>query len=128
MSTLGGAGGVGPQFHPGHPHVRVAPRGIPPDETGRETVPYQSDLDNWLRSGQWEGVASSDVRAIAYDAERHMLKFRFKDGSEHGYFPYSRGEARILYLTGSKGGFLWDWCLVRGRGNRGRTQRGHVAL
>ena len=129
MSTLGGAGGVGPNiYHPGHPHVRVAPRGIPQDVSGRPAVPYQSDLENWLTSGQWESTSSSNVRAIAYDQERHMIKIRYNDGAEWGYWPYSREEARILYLTGSKGNYVFDFIRVRGRGHAGQHQRNATRL
>lgn len=103
-----------PQASPGFPHIRGKLSG---DQGVGVGVPFTTDFANWVRTGRWEHVNSSNVAAIAYDTEKDMVKIRYKDGSEWGYWPIPLALANGLYRTGSKGIWVWDYLKVRGKGN-----------
>lgn len=103
-----------PFFHPGAPHVRTRQRELPPDVTGLPGVPFTGDFELWLRTGQWETVSSTNVVAIGYDAAQQLIRIRYKNGEQWEYGPFNEDMARRLYLTGSKGIWVWDYIKVRG--------------
>ena len=111
-----------PFFHPGAPHIRVPQRELPPDVAQRPAVPFSGDFETWVRTGQWESVSSSNVAAIAYNAADQLIKVRYRNGAEWEYGPFDMSMARRLYLTGSKGVFLYDYVKRRGPGTRGQHQ------
>lgn len=100
--------------HPGAPHERI--KELPGPQVG-PGAPFASDFDHWVQTGRWEHVNSSNVAAIAYDQNRERLLVRFRNGSEYAYYPISIDIAAVLYRTGSKGTFIWDYLRVRGAGN-----------
>lgn len=62
---------------------------------------------------------SSNVRRIQYSIQKAELYVTFKDQSVYVYFNIFVQEARSLYQSGSKGGWVWDNLRVRG------TKLGH---
>ena len=99
--------------HPGAPHIRAPGRPAPNEGAG---VDFASDFGQWVKTGQWEHVSSSNVQAIAYDAKNERLRVRYKGGVEWEYWPITLEIAASLYRTGSKGVWIWDYLKKRGKG------------
>lgn len=73
-----------------------------------------SEEEAWAESGEWLPVSSSNVAAIAYDAEDERLLIEYKDGSSYAYQPVNMPMAIDFYRAGSKGTWVWDHLRERG--------------
>jgi hypothetical protein len=82
----------------------------------------------WAEGGDWKNVQSSNVAAIAYDADKSMIKVRYKNGAEWGYFPYPPASARDFFHAGSYGTWVNDHIKVRGAGNAKKHQKNATRL
>ena len=67
----------------------------------------QSTPLQWLYSGKWAGVISSNVKAIKYDRPAMRLYVRFKDGSVYFYPSTTWQTARAMFNCPSMGKFVW---------------------
>ena len=81
-----------------------------------------SNFENWVVEGEFEHMSSSCVESAAYDDDSLALKVKFIGGGGKAYSPISKEKAADFYHAGSKMGWIWNFCLVRGKGNKGRTQ------
>lgn len=67
-------------------------------------------------------VVSSWVRYGRFLADKGILEIGFLDGAVFHRPNTDRQEAEMWYSYGSKGSYLWDRILVRGKGNKGRLR------
>ena len=73
----------------------------------------QSDADSWVMYRRWAKVSSSNVLAIHYDRHSKTLSVQFKGkakGVKYPIYEYSQVPdtvAKQMYITGSKGSFVW---------------------
>lgn len=61
----------------------------------------------WLDSGRWVGVISSNVRKIRYDKKRYDLYIGFLNGSIYKYPGVDRSLARRIFQSASLGKAVW---------------------
>ena len=61
----------------------------------------------WLDSGRWVGVVSSNVKKIRWDKKRYDLYVGFLNGSIYKYPGVDRGLARSMYQSASMGKAVW---------------------
>lgn len=80
------------------------------------------NFENWVLSGKLEHVASSCIESAAYDMAAQKLKVRFKNGGGGKWAIIPLDKAQGFYNAPSKMGWWWDNVLVRGPGNKGKTQ------
>lgn len=80
-------------------------------------------LDQFLQYGEWVPVVSSWIEAARYDLDRLEMSLRFNSGKAVVVESVSWSEAREFIIAPSHGAWTWDHILVRGKGNKGRTQK-----
>ncbi len=64
------------------------------------------NADQWVSTGQWVGVTSSNVKGIAYDSLAMELKVEFKGGSVYAYYNVGDVTAKDMFNTNSMGKFV----------------------
>lgn len=85
--------------------------GTPPAEASRATALQHED---WLLSGTWLHLGSSNVQAIRYDWPRRVLEVEFKgvdksgNGWFYNYFDISPEVAEGMVETDSPGRYVWN--------------------
>ena len=63
---------------------------------------------DWIESGRWANVKSSNVKAIRYDRARKHLYVRFIGGNaEYRYYGVLRQTAEAMWRAASQGKFVW---------------------
>lgn len=75
------------------------------------------EVDAFLHFGQWLPVNSTNVKEIRYQPDDSQLFVEFKNGNIYYYDDVSIREAEHLARSSSKGGWVWDFLRVRGKGN-----------
>lgn len=101
------------------PGVDMGPAPGTPDE---KSTAQLSNFDNWCLTGKFEHMPSSVVDSAAYDLLKQRLMVRFKGSSDGTWYEVSTEKAQSFYFAGSKMGWIWTNCLVRGPGGKGKTQ------
>lgn len=101
-------------------------RGPAPRVGTRPSVGGKSDLERFL-SGEWVDVSSSNVSRIAYDEGKATLRIIFHDENEYLYQPIHPKWAENFFLSGSKGGWVWDNLRIRGTALGHKVPYAHVA-
>lgn len=67
------------------------------------------NADDWVKSGKWVLVKSSNVRAIRYDRPSQRLWVRFLRGKhrEYHYNGIPTKTAKLMFYAASVGKFVW---------------------
>lgn len=78
--------------------------GEPPSKAGGAGTPN----DDWLLSGTWLHMASSNVFAIRYLYDEQILEVEFHDGSYYQYYSVPPETASDFHDAGSPGRFVWN--------------------
>lgn len=78
--------------------------GKPPGIGGGEGVPNE----DWLLSGTWLHLASSNVEAIRYLYDEQLLEVEFKGPAYYQYFAVPPETASDMTTTDSPGRFVWN--------------------
>lgn len=92
------------------------------------TRPVLSNFDNWVISGHYEKMPSEMMHSAAYDHNSKTLKIKYTESDGEGYEPIGVEKAQQFYMAGSKGTWIWDNLLIRGKGNKGKCQVNKVSL
>ena len=82
---------------------KVAVKAVAPKINKR----YKGTVEDWVRSGDWAMVKSSNVAAIRFERVNKELYVAFKDGSEYRYSGVSTHTAKDMYGCASMGKFVW---------------------
>ena len=69
---------------------------------------FRGTVEDWVRTGDWIKVKSSNVAAIRFLRVNKELYVRFKDGSEYRYSGVSTHTAKDMYGCASMGKFVWS--------------------
>lgn len=113
-----------PKLRPRVGHRGMALRSLTPGEMDLSP----ENMAKWreLSKGAVEGfiynqeplfVHSSSVAMVQYFIEDEKLMIEFNNGSAYMYDDISEEEARLFTRYWTKGGWVWDFLRVRGKGN-----------
>ena len=65
------------------------------------------DPNDFVTSGKWVRVSSSNVASIRYDNDNHVMWVRFLNGQIYYYSDVLPSIARRFFMSASKGKFIW---------------------
>lgn len=89
-----------------------------------DTSQFDATAQAFLFGRQWlDNPGDHNIKAAIYLSEKEMLGLRFKDGKVAYYENVTLAEAVSYYQADSKGTWQWNVCLVRGKGNKGKSQK-----
>lgn len=75
-----------------------------------ERVDFRSGVDSateFVTSGRWVLVKSSNVKRIMYDRHQQRLVVEFLNGGVYEYLGVARRIAREMYTASSMGRYVW---------------------
>ena len=95
------------------------PPAAPPEAPPEPPSPPTPENEDWLFSGSWVYLASSNVHAARYLWDEKILELQFKGHSDQGgyyyqYFNVPQMLAGTILSTASPGRWVWDHLRVRG--------------
>jgi hypothetical protein len=64
-----------------------------------------------------------NIKEAMYLGDKEMLALKFKSGEIATYENVTIAEALAYFQAPSKGKFQWNFLLVRGKGNKGKSQK-----
>lgn len=65
-------------------------------------------VEEWIKSGKWVRVKSSNVRAIQWDGDNRQLNVEFLDGKKYWY-SVSVVKAKEMFGCSSMGKMVWQF-------------------
>ena len=66
-----------------------------------------SGADEWVATGKWARVKSTNVRYIKYDKKEKILSVQFKNGMVYPYKQVPVRTAKDMYNASSMGRYVW---------------------
>ena len=82
---------------------KVAVKAVAP----RVNKTYKGTVEDWIESGNWIRVKSSNVAKIMYDKQAKKMWVEFKGGDVYHYTPVSVRQAKDFYGAPSMGRYVW---------------------
>lgn len=67
---------------------------------------HRIGVDEWLQSGKWVRVKSSNVGGISYDVHNNTLFVEFLNGGTYAYYQVPPQTAKEMFMSTSMGKFL----------------------
>ncbi len=77
---------------------------------------HVGEVEEFVHEGTLLICSSSNVAAAQYHKDAQKLMIEFLNGSAYMYSPVSEAWAYAFAEAGSKGGFVWSYLRVRGKG------------
>ena len=65
------------------------------------------NLDQWLMTGDWQDVTSSNVSSIRYLVDQEQLEVQFHGGSVYAYYGVTADIAEGMFNASSHGRYVW---------------------
>lgn len=92
--------------------VRRGARSFQPQPVDERQAPrvdrrYRGTADDWVQTGRWVNVKSSNVKAIRYDRINKKLFVQFKDSRVYWYMGIQTRTAKDMFGAASLGKFVW---------------------
>ncbi len=85
-------------------------------------------VEDFVQNGEIMFVHSTNVAAAQYHKDAQKLMIEYLDGSAYLYSPISESMAYTFAEYDSKGGFVWDYLRLRGKGADHRHRPGITAV